>query len=101
MKRLTLKDIRPLVKLLEKFLKESEKEETRVFLDEKQLEETNGIIEPLYMTNLHGKAVIVHYATEGDWTKSVLIPADNFPAENTSENEYSPADEALEWFFKW
>lgn len=98
---LTLKDIRPIILAIKEFYDNSTAGETVVLLDEPKLEEINGIYEIIYMTNIAGKAVLVHYDTEGDWTKSVLIPESNFSEEESYPHyEYSPADEAIEWFFK-
>ena len=95
----TLKDIKSLVKDLQEFMNNSKDGDTRVFIDSLSLETINGIGEDLYMTNYRNIGVFVHYGVEGDWTKAVLIPVDNFPNETVGENDLSSADEALEWFF--
>ena len=100
MAQLSLKDIRPLVAKLEEFLKESNSGDTSVFIDSLSLEKINGINEDLYMTNYRGIGVFVHYAVEGDWSKALLIPNGNFPNGEDYGDQYSPADGAMEWFFK-
>lgn len=85
---------------LENFLKHSNPGDTSVFIDSLSLEKINGICEDLYMTNHRGIGVFVHYAVEGDWTKALLIPLGNFPNGEEYGDQYSPADEALEWFFE-
>lgn len=87
-----------MVATLTEFSNKSSVGETKQFLSESDLEETNGICEPLYMTRING-GVVVHYGTDGDWTKALLIPEGQLDGEDWGE-EYSPADEALEWFFK-
>ena len=43
--------------------------------------------------------IVVHYGTDGDWTKALLVPESHLDGEEWGD-EYSPLDEALEWFFK-
>lgn len=100
MAKLELKDIKALVAELEMFFKDSKSGESRVFIDSLSLEEINGICEDLYMTNYRNIGVFVHYAAEGDWTKALLIPSGNFPNGEDWGDQYSPADEAIEWFFE-
>ena len=100
MSHLTLTEIRPLVEVLEKFMSESKPGETRVFVDANKADELNGISEDIFMTNLDGKAVLVRFATCGDWTRALVIPTENFPNGEEWDDCYSPADEALEWFFQ-
>lgn len=99
MKTMTLKKIKELVAVIEDFLMTSNPGDTSVFIDSLSLEEINGINEDLYMTNYRNIGVFVHYASEGDWTKALLIPSGNFPGGEDYGDQYSPADEALEWFF--
>ena len=101
MATLTLSEIRPLVAVLEKFMLESKPGESRVFVEAEQAEGLSGWVEDIYMTNLDGEAVIVRYATSGDWTKALLIPTENFPNGEDWGDCYSPADEAVEWFFNF
>ena len=98
MSHLTLTEIRPLVAVLEKFMSESKPGESRVFV--KADNELNEYGEDIYMTNLDGKAVLVRFDTCGDWTRALLIPTENFPNGEDYGDCYSPADEALEWFFQ-
>lgn len=100
MSHLTLTEIRPLVSVLEKFFSESKPGESRVFLEADKAVELNGCCEDIFMTNLDGMAVVVRFATCGDWTKALLIPSENFPNGEDYGDQYSPADEALEWFFE-
>ncbi len=100
MAQLSLQEIRSLVAGLENFLKHSNPGDTCVFIDSLSLEKINGICEDLYITNHRGNGVFVHYAVEGDWTKALLIPRGNFPNGEDYGDQYSPADEALEWFFE-
>ena len=94
---LQLDTLRTLGARLRDFINTSSTGKREVFLDSGELEEVNGICEPLYMTNL-GDAVVVHYGTDGDWTKALLIPSGNFEIEE-EEDFYGPVDEALDWFF--
>ena len=98
MSHLTLTEIRPLVEVLEKFMSESKPGESRVFVDSE--DELNEYGEDIYMTNLDGMAVLVRFDTCGDWTRALLIPTENFPNGEDYGDCYSPADEALEWFFQ-
>ena len=93
-----MKDLRVMGKTLKSFFDETKTGERQVFLDCSELEEVNGICEPLFMTNL-GDAVLVHYGSDGDWTKALFIPSGNLDGEDF-EDQYSPVDEALEWFFE-
>lgn len=100
---LTLDDIRPISKKLKKLLDKTPVGETVLFLDEKELEEINGICEPLYATRLKVKgddAIFVHYGADGDWTKALLIPESNFFGIDEDDDQYAQVDEALEWLFK-
>ena len=104
---LTLDDIRPLSRKLKELLDTTTVGETVLFLNESELEETNGICEPLYATHLKVKgddAVAVHYGADGDWTRAVLIPESNFfgidEEDGGDPDQYAQVDEALEWFFK-
>lgn len=98
MAHLTLDDIRKMSQTLYAFMKETVPCESQVFLDEDELEEVNGICEKLFMTNLPD-AILVHYGADGDWTKALFVPKNNFDGEDY-EDQYSPVDEALEWFFE-
>lgn len=86
-----------MVATLTTFSKENGPGITKQFLSERELEEVNGICEPLFMTKISG-GVVVHYGTDGDWTKALLIPDVQLDGEDYGD-QYSPADEALEWFF--
>lgn len=94
---MTLEDLRPMVATLTKFSNESTVGETKQFLSANELEEINGNSEPFYMTRI-ANGVVVHYGTDGDWTKALLIPCSQLDGEDYGD-QYSPADEALEWFF--
>lgn len=98
-KELTIETLRTLAKPLVAFLAESKTGETKQYLSENELEEINGIREPLYMTRITG-GIIVHYGTDGDWTKALLLPESHLDGENWGE-QYSPTDEALEWFLSF
>ena len=91
MKAMELTEIRTIVAVLEDFLAESKPGESRDIL------EYEG--ESIFATNLDNEAVLVRYATCGDWTRAVVIPSENFPHGEDWEDQYSPADEAVEWFF--
>lgn len=97
---LTLADIKEIVAKIEKAFKESGPGETHVLLTPDEAEEVVGCGEEVYMTNLDNEAMLIHYGKHGEWTKAVLIPAENFPNGEDWEDQYSPADEAIEWFVK-
>ena len=99
MKTLTLKEIKAIAKKVVKSIKDTKVGESVIILNPDELEEINGINEPLFATKLSNDAVLIHYDTIGDWTKSVVIPADNFDDEDEEVYEYSSADEAIEWFY--
>ena len=100
MKTLTLKEIKAFAKKVIESTKYTKVGESVILLNPDELEEVNGINEPLFATKLTNDAVLIHYDTIGDWTKSVVIPADNFDEEDEDVYEFSSADEAIEWFFK-
>ena len=100
MKTLTLKEIKAFAKKVIESTKDTKVGESVILLNPDELEEVNGINEPLFATKLTNDAVLIHYDTIGDWTKSVVIPADNFDEEDEDVYEFSSADEAIEWFFK-
>jgi len=95
---LQLRDLRKVSKKIRAFLKESNKNDRKVLLSPKDLLEYNGCQEKLFMTNI-GDAILVHYGTTAEWTKSLLIPNGEFDVKE-EPNFYSPVDEALKWFFK-
>ena len=82
---------------MREFLKESSKGERKVLLTPEENEDYIGWNEELFMTNL-GDAVLVHFGTDGDWTRAVIIPNGEFDVEE-EDNYYSPVDDDLEWFF--
>ena len=98
MTTLQLKDLRKVGKKIRAFLKESKKNDRKVLLTPKELLEYNGCQEELFMTNI-GDAILVHYGTAAEWTKSLLIPNGEFDVKEEADF-YGPVDEALEWFFK-
>lgn len=98
MANLELKNIKDIVEKIVRTVKGAKIGDTKVLLCETELEEINGINEPLYVTKIINDAVVVHYGTVGDWTKAVLITRENLDCEE-SIDYFDPADEALEWFF--
>lgn len=98
-KELTIETLRTLAKPLVSFLTESKTGETKQYLSENELDEINGICEPLYATRIEG-GIVVQYGTDGDWTKALLVPESHLDEEDWGD-EYSPLDEALEWFFNF
>lgn len=98
MAKLTLQDIKPIVATIKQFYDNSKTGETKLLFEPQELDEINGIWEDLYMTHVFNNAILIHYADNGDWTKALLIPEENFTEED--EDNYSPADEAIEWFFE-
>ena len=99
MQELTLNELRPLGAKLTNLCKQTKVGETKQYLTEDELNEINGICEPLYATRIEG-GIVVHYDTDGDWTKALLVPESHLDKEDWGD-EYSPLDEALEWFFNW
>lgn len=100
MNTLTLKEIKAIAKKVVESIKDTKVGESVILFSPDELEEINGISENLFATKLANDAVLIHYETIGDWTKSVVIPADNFDEEDENVYEFSSADEAIEWFFK-
>jgi len=99
MKTLTLKEIKAFAKKVIESTKDINKGDTISILTPDELEEINGINETLFATKLSNDAILIHYDTIGDWSKSVVIPADNFDEEDENVYKYSSADEAIEWFY--
>jgi hypothetical protein len=100
MNTLTLKEIKAIAKKVVESIKDIKVGESVILFSPDELEEINGISENLFATKLPNDAALIHYDTIGDWTKSVVIPADNFDEEDENVYEFSSADEAIEWFFK-
>ncbi len=100
MNTLTLKEIKAIAKKVVESIKDIKVGESVILLNPDELEGLNGINEPLFVTKLPNDAALIHYDTIGDWTMSVVIPADNFDEEDEDVYEFSSADEAIEWFFK-
>ena len=95
---LTLDDIKKIVARIEETFNQSGPGETYVLFDPDEAEERVGWCEEVFMTNIDNQAMLIHYDTHGDWTKAVLIPAENFPNGEDWADQYSPADEAIECF---
>lgn len=56
-----------------------------------------GLLEPLYCTIIAG-GVIVHWPTDGDWCKALVIPEGNFW--RSDDGYFDTVIEAVGWFFQ-
>lgn len=67
-----------------------------VLFDKKDILDTFGFEDDIHATIFQhptGKALLVHYACEGDWTRALLLTAESLDCKSTIL-------EALEWFLK-